>query len=54
MEKEEEGELLTLGGVAERLRVLEEKLEKLTKEYRLVQEALVKMYEDQRRRERVL
>ena len=52
MEKEEG--VLTLKDIEERLRALEEKLEKLTKECRLVQEALVKMYEDQRRRERVL
>lgn len=52
MEKEEG--VLTLKDIEERLRALEEKLEKLTREYRLVQEALVKMYEDQRRRERVL
>lgn len=50
----ESGEKVWELELEQRLRELEEKLEKLTEECRLVKEALVRMYEDQRRRERVL
>jgi hypothetical protein len=44
----------TMDGLLERIRELEEKLEKLLRDHKCLHEAFVKMYEDQRRRERVL